>query len=113
MKTALELIAAERQRQITEKGYTPEHDDDHIGGEIASGAACYANVAGVQCSGVDDSFVVEYAVGLGRQDWPFPVESFHVSDDPLRNLVKAGAMITAEIERLQRARAKGINHVSH
>ena len=30
MKIGLEIIAAERQRQIEQEGYTPEHDAEHI-----------------------------------------------------------------------------------
>lgn len=42
MKTGIELIAEERQRQITEEGWTPEHDINHTNGQLASAAACYA-----------------------------------------------------------------------
>ena len=38
---ALALVLWERQRQIA-KGNTPEHDDDHLSGELAIAAACYA-----------------------------------------------------------------------
>lgn len=41
-----ELIATERQRQIEAEGWTPEHDDEHINGELADAAAIY--VAHVQ-----------------------------------------------------------------
>lgn len=53
-KRGAELIVAERVRQISQEGWTAEHDDEHT--------------------------------------------------DPIRNLVKAGALIAAEIDRLQRAR---------
>ncbi|HYK55029.1 MAG TPA: hypothetical protein VEV15_01015, partial [Flavisolibacter sp.] len=33
MKTGIELIAAERQRQIEKEGYTAKHDTEHSGGE--------------------------------------------------------------------------------
>ena len=39
----IELIAAERQRQITEKGYTADHDEHHCDGELALAAVCYAS----------------------------------------------------------------------
>ena len=83
------LIAAERERQIADKGYTPNHDDTHTLGQLAEGATCYA-----------------YAADYDRCDippnWPFEDPAWKPCDDPIRNLVKAGAMIAAEIDRLQR-----------
>jgi hypothetical protein len=38
--------------------------------------------------------------------WPWDKEWWKPSDDPTRNLVKAGALIAAEIDRLQRAKEK-------
>ncbi len=40
--TGVELIAAERQRQMTAEGWTHEHDDEHDDGSLATAAACYA-----------------------------------------------------------------------
>lgn len=42
MKTGIELIAEERERQITKEGWTPEHDAEHKNGELANAAAVYA-----------------------------------------------------------------------
>jgi glucose/arabinose dehydrogenase len=36
------LIAAERQRQVSQEGWTPEHDDTHTDGSLAGAAACLA-----------------------------------------------------------------------
>src|ERR1035437_10469018 len=41
-KTGLELIADERARQITEEGFTTEHDKQHDNGQLAAAAASYA-----------------------------------------------------------------------
>jgi hypothetical protein len=35
-------IAAERQRQVDDEGWTPEHDDTHTQGELAGMASWYA-----------------------------------------------------------------------
>ncbi len=43
MKTGIELIAQERQRQVSEEGWTAEHDDGHTDQELARAASCYAN----------------------------------------------------------------------
>ena len=42
MNTGIELISKERQRQIEEEGWTPEHDNQHTEGELALVAALYA-----------------------------------------------------------------------
>jgi hypothetical protein len=43
MSTAIEEIAAERQRQVNKEGWSAEHDDhEHGRGDLADAAACYA-----------------------------------------------------------------------
>lgn len=91
------LIAAERQRQIEHEGWTPEHDDAHSTGEIVSAAVCYAVYGSHQTRGT-----AEECVALVLSRWPFELTWWKPSDDPVRNLVKAGALIAAEIDRLQR-----------
>jgi hypothetical protein len=92
-----ELIATERQRQVSEEGWTPEHDDGHMRGELALAGACYAV-----------PFPDALAAGWS---WPFEPEVFkRVSNggavEPrIRELVKAGALIAAEIDRLERVKA--------
>jgi hypothetical protein len=81
---AIEDIANERQRQIEAEGWTPEHDDQHSSGELADAAACYAR--GKQMSAV----------------WPWDEKWWKPGPDRRRQLVKAGALIVAEIERLDR-----------
>ena len=41
IKTGVELIAAERQRQIEVEGWTVEHDAEHKEGEISMAAGSY------------------------------------------------------------------------
>lgn len=87
---ALDLIAAERQRQIEVEGYTSEHDAQHAG-DLARAAACYALPSYRRVGGS-----VPAGWPWGAADWkPTP-------DDRVRELAKAGALIVAEIERLQR-----------
>lgn len=106
MKTGIELIAAERERQILQEGWTPEHDDGHSLGELSEAAACYAMVASANVRG---SIAEEWPATMlnGFNDslmsWPWNDEWWKPSDDPARNLIKAGALIAAEIDRLQRA----------
>ena len=91
--TGADLIAAERDRQVTEEGFTPEHDDAHIPGDLARAGAAYTMLA----------FAPKEFV---RNLWPWPRAQFKPSDDPIRNLVRAGALIAAELDRLLRQQAR-------
>jgi len=114
--TGAEMIAAERQRQIDVEGYTPEHDDEYTGHKLAMAAVCYAAPYPV--------FFRYTSVDLVAFSDPWPEiwdqrgDTRHRSDDgderlldadeiPLderiKDLVKAGALVAAEIDRLQRA----------
>lgn len=85
-------VLAERARQVSQEGWTPEHDDQHEIGELADAAACYAGNAG--------GYVWEG--GWPGEVWPWK-ECWWKPTTPRRDLVKAGALILAEIERLDRA----------
>lgn len=87
---SVRLIAAERRRQVEKEGWTPEHDDTHTDGELAGAAACYAMWGDQK---------------RPPSRWPWDPGWWKPGSDPLRRLVKAGALIAAEIERLQRADA--------
>lgn len=104
MSSGIELIAAERKRQIEVEGWTSEHDDSHTRGQIAAAAECYADAARLQICfpGQDWSKGIE----AGRW-WPWSVSWWKPSTDPIRNLEKAGALIAAEIDRLLRAKERG------
>jgi len=97
MKTGIELIAEERQRQIDEEGWTLEHDSFHSKGELAAAASCYAYPQ-------YDEVKAHVSVLLGNkpipENWPFDAEWWKPKDE-LRNLIRAGALIAAEIDRLQ------------
>lgn len=100
---ALELIRAERERQIASEGWSLEHDDDHANGELACAAGCYAIVAGSPC----DARNGRIHRGIVPNQWPWAAQwwkpsSGHQNSDRIRELVKAGALIVAEIERLER-----------
>ena len=93
--TVIELIAAERQRQIDEEGFDAEHDDEHKNFQLSDAAICYANM------GSEGPFMYPRA-GVPPFLWPWHAKWWKPSPDPIRNLVKAGALIAAEIDRLQR-----------
>lgn len=93
-------IAAERNRQVGEEGYTPTHDSAHDDGALAAAAACYAEyAAGQQVADTRPPGLPP----LGTPgNWPFELQAWKPSLDPVRNLERAGALIAAEIDRLLR-----------
>ena len=90
-----EQIAAERERQEAREGWTPEHDDQHTNGQLLKAALCYA-----------EQGLVQYHYGPGDQPpgWPWSFHWWKPTGDRVRDLVKAGALIAAEIDRLERAK---------
>lgn len=81
-------IHDERIRQITEEGYTLKHDDELKHGELAAAAVTYASPR-----------------VLEREIWPF--RNPPKVKDTRRNLVRAAALLVAEIERLDRLSERG------
>lgn len=92
MKSGVDLIQEERARHSTEEGWTTEHDDRYRAGELRAAAICYAAINITSRSPMSAA-------------WPWGHEWWKPSDDPVRNLVKAGALIAAEIDRTQRRQA--------
>lgn len=94
-------IDAERQRQINSEGWTPEHDDGEDHGELLAAALCYGRAAMTSIN--PDSMHAAAPVGA-PVDWPWMQDEYKpVWSDPIRNLERAGALIAAEIDRLERA----------
>lgn len=87
------LIAAERRRQITEEGYTPEHDRHEAPNHLALAGAQYALPAHSRTLSMTREGV--------PAKWPWP-EGFWkpTPDDRIRELVKAGALMAAAIDQL-------------
>lgn len=98
MNTTTKAVAdvlTERRRQTEIEGWTPAHDDEHRDGSLATAAACYAHPRGL--GGVYE--VPQRPVPL---DWPWEVAAWRPKDRR-RNLVRAAALLLAEIERIDRA----------
>lgn len=90
-------VLAERQRQMEEKGWTPAHDDQHQDGAIALAGAGYAHAAAwAGMAPEDEQFTAN------DPPTPWPAEWDFKPNEPRRMLVKAAALILAEIERLDR-----------
>jgi len=100
--TGVHLIAAERARQRKDEGWDEHHDSEHADGEMALAAACYAIVdadAVAHKGFLDDLWGMLWPTTGWSIKWWKP-------KDPLRNLVRAGALIAAEIDRRLRAGEK-------
>lgn len=106
MATGALLIAVERDRQITSEGWTDEHDDEHTGGDLIDAAHAYALAAMASYFDANNVTFADIRAGRPPNDWPWEASWWKPSDDPIRNLVKAGALIAAEIDRLLRAQRR-------
>ncbi|MDP5429931.1 LysM peptidoglycan-binding domain-containing protein [Pseudomonas aeruginosa] len=84
-------VLAERRRQVEAEGWTPEHDDLYCAAELPRAAAAYI------LSGANDE---------APAIWPF-LAKWWKPRDARANYMRAGALILAEIERLDRAAAPG------
>lgn len=93
-------IVAERERQVTTEGYTPEHDRDHHDGQLALAGICYAG----QHAAIREHAFIETDQDIGTASegapgaWPWDPEWWKPKD-PQRDLVRAGALIAAEADR--------------
>ncbi|MBS7545672.1 hypothetical protein KHC19_21470 [Ancylobacter oerskovii] len=96
-------VMNERDRQWNEEGWTPEHDDQHADGELALAAGSY-------CEGAARPTLLRRVAGaaftvprLWPRGWSL---DWWKPKDPRRDLVRAAALIIAEIERIDRAAAR-------
>lgn len=96
---ALKDVVAERERQRYGEGFDAARDDKYTDGQMAKVAGCYALASASNYTGkFPDTFVV--------WGWAWPRDwatSWWKPTSRRRDLVKAGALILAEIERLDRA----------
>ena len=83
-------VLKERCRQVEEEGYEPESDDGYTDYQLPRAAICYA----IKAAGLPSHRATLY--------WPFPALAFKPTERRA-NLVKAAALLLAEIERLDRA----------
>ena len=77
-------VAAERQRQIHVEGWSAEHDDKHTRGELVGAAICYAR-------------------GWIAAEWSWSL-AWWKPKNRRYDLVRAAALLIAEIDRLDRQR---------
>lgn len=89
---AVRDVLLERARQINGEGFGVARDDAYVSGELAQAAACYA----ASSHSRDISFMSHL--------WPWASEWWKPGTTR-EDLLKSGALILAEIERIDRARA--------
>lgn len=99
-------VMHERRRQITVKGMTPAHDDTHATGEMTRGALNYLAAASATMLLRGHRFDGPAPLSdMGRiVDWPWS-RDWWKPGAVRRMLVKAAALVVAEIQRLDRADA--------
>lgn len=86
-------IAAERKRQCEVEGWSPDHDDTHVSGEMAMAAACYTLASFLNTEHALNTTFTRY--------WPWD-RKWWKPKSPRENLIRAAALIVAEIERQDR-----------
>lgn len=82
---AIADVIAERQRQQSVKGFSAEQDDTYVGFQLSAAAICYIEPM--------------EAENYWPADW---YDDSFKPTDTRRNLIKAAALIIAEIERIDR-----------
>lgn len=110
-KTGFQLIALERARQISEESFGADHDNEHKGCELAMAACCYAAPYPIYIQGK----LTKGAGVIFHDPWPWEPEwdkrvianNGLPNDLRIKDLIKAGALIAAEIDRLIRVEKKG------
>ena len=101
MSTGALLISAERFRQVDDEGWTDEHDDHYTNDELTRAAGCYL---GAELKETKPEIPRYKRTVTARGTWPWPKKWLKIDQtSDVRNLVKAGALIAAEIDRRLRA----------
>lgn len=90
-------VIRERQRQVEKEGFTVMHDLEHQPGELAAAAVCYAGVSAMLLQGIEPCKDTPGS-------WPWETKWWKPGDTR-QNLVKAAALLFAEIDRVDNAEA--------
>ena len=110
MNKAVKDVLAERVRQVEVEGWSSGHDDQHKHGELAMAAACYAaHSSGWEAINQtrlseDVMRTVHRAQQFVGAMWPWD-RRWWKPKTARQNLVRAAALLLAEIERIDRAAA--------
>lgn len=99
------LIQEERKRQVSEEGYDWKNDDNYTRQELLKASITYIKAPSYRERGFNEESQGEH--------WPWDIETFkpatdNTIDSRIKELAKSGALIAAEIDRLQRAKVRAI-----
>jgi len=97
IREVAEEVVAERRRQVEEEGWTAAHDDGHGDGILALAGACYARHAATSRAAEPG--------GAPPRGWPW-ARGWWKPKDRRRDLIRAAALIIAEVERMDRLAGK-------
>lgn len=98
---ALVDVMNERDRQHNVEGWTPAHDDEHTDRQLAKAGVSYARFAAL----TDEHRALEVERKTIPFAWPFSA-AWWKPKDRRADLVRAAALLIAEIERMDRAEGK-------
>lgn len=104
LKRAMGKLMVERLRQVDEEGYNPKHDEKHAPAELAAAAAAYAASAATVALAPDPTDALHFPAWIVQRLWPWWRETFKPKS-PERDLVRAGALVIAALERIEREAA--------
>lgn len=97
--SAIAHIENERRRQLSEEGWTPEHDDQHSDGSMLRAAVIYWQHA------ARPDIPLQFDLDGRPVGWSWE-RKWWKPKDRFRDLVRAGALCLAERDRLRRAHAR-------
>lgn len=83
-------VIDERVRQLEAEDWDYEHDDQYVNRELVTAAVCYAEQGSNP-----------YTVGVQPMVWPWGADDWKPKSYR-ENLVRAAALLIAEIERIDR-----------
>ena len=99
---AINDVLFERNRQIEKEYYSAENDDGYTQSELTRAAACYTNNVIARGWVHGSKFGPEVYQSEEAPDlWPWDLD-FWKPKNPRQDLVRAAALIIAEIERMDR-----------
>ena len=92
------------ERETQQLRYTSDHDDTHGEGELVDAAVAYADAASYESE--DYEWMRREVLDGAWAETGWPQDQFRPKHTAIENLVIAGALIAAEIDRLQHLNAK-------
>lgn len=104
MKTGIELIADERNRQIESEGFDSKHDENNSTADLISAAIAYLESAKI-ASICGEEFSEDSRISAMKVNWPKWWDKSWIKPGTVdRDLEKAGALVAAALDRFNKDR---------